>query len=335
MRASRLRRLLILLVSGVLVAGCTASGEGAAPSTTDAPTSTENQDPGPDGEPTTTTTGDEPSSTTEPDGGSTTTTGDPAPTEPPAVGTCWTPTSEEEIQQISFVGEEVDCGEPHGGITVGVEQVDGPSSEDIDPDVLDGDPSDPDISDAVQRVGSTGCRDSWIAAEAEATFDPGSALVVSAMRATKLGRTFWLPTGDEWSAGARWIRCDLQTTDGSEFETPDLAAIGDGVPADLVLCLDRTSGRGREVACDTPAATWQAIASFQIPGSAAPEDAAAYRELLTTTLPPVCADLTEVAVGDPGQRAYRIFAEPDFTLSDGQFTCAARVQGPVDRPLGT
>ncbi len=321
---SPLRTAVVLLaVVGLATVGCSAEGpELSAP--TPASTTTE-PDPTPttDGATTTTTTEDAGTTTTEPGG---------EPVEP-TVGECWAAVTGDDIEQVSFAGEPVRCSEPHGGVTVGVGDA---SSYDLTPELLDGDPTDPDVLGPVQEAGSTECLDAWNEVLVQWELDTGPIAVSTAQRATNLTRTFWLPTGDEWEAGARWVRCDLQTVDGTEFETADLDAIGtDGVPADLVQCLGNRGGTGEPVPCDSPDARWQAIATFRLPADVVPEDAADYRALLERALPLVCAQLTTVAVGDVGKRPYRIFAEPDFDLADGEFTCAAGVRGPVDEPLGT
>jgi len=324
------RRLVLALVATLtLVTGaCSASGSGdAAPkvdvggASTTAPKTTTTRAGGGGG-------GGGGTTTTTTDGGE-------EPVAAPKVGTCWTPVSGDDLDAVSFKGEEVGCSSPHGGATVGVVTLSATQAKDITPKLLDGDPSDPDVSGPIQSVASDACDPSWSPLLAKLALDPGTTIISNATRGTKLHRTFWLPTGDQWKAGARWLRCDLQTSDGSTFTSPLTGLTATKVPADLVPCLAKSIGTGKATPCSSGAATWQVMATFQIKGSAGPDHTAAYRELLEKTLPPLCQGLTTQAAGDVGKRVFRIFTQSGYGDSTGAFTCAVRVTGPVSKPFGT
>lgn len=327
--SSPVRGWLLVALVGLLAAGCGVEANDSAleqegpPSTFDFSTTTTEPEPE--------------TTTTEPD--ETTTTEDEEPPEPtrvPAIGDCWEATDADQLSEVSFTGERVDCAEPHGGVTIEVRNL-REGAETLSPEILDADPlDDADAYAAIQDAGTEGCTDAWDTATKRLRFTAGVSGATETTRVTKLERTFWLPTGDDWEAGARWIRCDLQTVDGSTFQTDDLTAIGArGVPADLVLCLSDDGEYGEPISCDSDGELWQGIATFQVPAEVLPTDQAAYDRLLGTTLAAVCGQVTAKAVGPVGQRAFRAFGETDVELADGSFLCAAGVQGPVTEPLGS
>lgn len=309
MHARRNPRIVIVVVFLVLLVSCSASGEGTAP---------------PDATP------DSPTTDAPPATDATTTTQSAPPPEPPEVGDCWSALTDEEIDAIAFAGEEVDCNEPHGSVTVAV--------VDVDPDLesdLDGVDPDDDTVELVQSAGQV-CTSEWNDVIEETDFDTEALLVSRARRATTLGFSFWLPTDDEWDAGARWVRCDLQAYDFTfDLDLDGLNALSDNpVPTELVLCLADEPGRPIPADCQSPEAQYQAIAEFQITNEAAPDDQAAY-DALIDRLALSCAQLTVEAVGPVLERQYRVFAVEDFELSIGEFTCATKVTPPVTDPLGT
>ncbi|CAN5580560.1 hypothetical protein BH10ACT1_BH10ACT1_41170 [soil metagenome] len=324
--APAFRRPLLALVAvlALTAAACSASGGGedASPTTT---------------APKTTTTSDGGGGGGGGGGGTTSTTEgtDGEPAKAPRVGDCWTPVFGDELDAVSFAGDPADCDEEHGGVTVGVIDLTAAQAKDITPKLLDGDPSDPDVSGPIQSVASEACAPSWTAILEPLALDPGNSIILEATRATKLHRTFWLPTGDQWEAGSRWLRCDLQTSNGTSFTSPLDALQKDEIPADLVPCLAKSIGTGKGTLCTSKAATWQVMATFAIKGAAGPQDTAAYRTLLEKTLPPLCQLLTIQAAGDVGNRVFRIFTQSGYGDSTGDFTCAVRVTGPVTEPFGT
>ncbi|QXC59532.1 septum formation family protein [Aquihabitans sp. G128] len=319
-------RLLLAAALSLAVVACSASGERSgttlpkpsSPSTTAAP-----------GRTTTTGGKDTTTTTTEPR--------DDDGVEPVAVGTCWAPSTPEELREVSQQADEVDCDEPHGSITVATGTIPDDLAAKLSAKVLDGNPDDSSTYEPVQAAGSAVCTGEWKRVEKRSNFDPKSTYASSVRRATKLVRTFWLPTGDQWDAGARWVQCDLQTADGTEFEL-DLDGLSQlatrNVPADLVLCLTDDAGDGTPVPCDSSLARWQATTVLQVAADQLPKDQAGYEAVQLKGVP-VCGQLTKRAVGDVGQRFYKLFADSSVELFDGSFTCAVSVKPPVTKPLGT
>lgn len=91
-----------------------------------------------------------------------------------------------------------------------------------------------------------------------------------ALRLSLLGTVWFTPTLEEGDAGARWFRCDVIATAGSErlLRLPrDLQ----GSVGDLALCATREPGAAgsRRVACSRPHA-WRAVASVDLAGTAYP-----------------------------------------------------------------
>jgi len=79
------------------------------------------------------------------------------------------------------------------------------------------------------------------------------------------------PTTDQWSAGARWFRCDAIAESEGRLErlpagTPPIFT--DGVPDAFFRCVDDRNARGRYVTCDQPH-DYRWVGSFRAKGGPA------------------------------------------------------------------
>lgn len=144
----------------------------------------------------------------------------------PEVGVCYDMTRSE-AAAVTHEAPGISCSGPHTTMTYHVGQF----------------PADSSI--AANETASRGC---------EQNLPQGVGLTASAVKSSILTWIWFEPTTEQWSAGARWYRCDvIARHDDGTFESLPAARSPfflDGVPDDYFRCMRERGEEGVPVTCD-------------------------------------------------------------------------------------
>lgn len=143
----------------------------------------------------------------------------------PSLGLCYAMTRSA-AAAVTNEGPDVDCSEPHTSMTYYVGQFEAGS----------------DVSDPA--VATRGCRENLA---------EGVGLSADEARSSVLTYIWFEPSTEQWSAGARWFRCDvIARQDNGLFKDLPQATpfFPDGVPDDYFRCMRERGGEGIAVTCD-------------------------------------------------------------------------------------
>lgn len=198
----------------------------------------------------------------------------------PQKGFCWELTEQQLDPQSALTATEqepADCAKSHTALTVDV--VDLPLGQEtaIGELAQAGQRTDAVDDELWEAVVIPGCAAVYEQAYASAEVAVNPKWAQAAYRATMLTPHVWLPTADQWSAGQRWLRCDVVSLTGEPVPLDEPGFDLAHVPEDLALCLATGPAGAQPVACDGAEANGQVLVTVvrngATPGDTAPAEA--------------------------------------------------------------
>ncbi|WP_134323716.1 hypothetical protein [Cumulibacter soli] len=237
----------------------------------------------------------------------------------PEAGQCSTLTSEELDESTAKVATESaagECDSAHNAITVGVVGLPDDDAATLDALVNTGAALVPDDKQTWTTVVVPACQATFDEALSAASIDTATDTVASAHKATVVQGRAWLPTAEDWDAGARWVRCDLVNY-GSALT--DLSTLDYGtISENLAACLAADVEGSFVAACDDEITNAQVLARVTL-DAAKTEQVQANYDAFAAEAEQICADTVTAGFPDvdkPGKASL-----PVAFAFDGTFDC--------------
>ncbi|WP_153503996.1 hypothetical protein [Cumulibacter manganitolerans] len=247
----------------------------------------------------------------------------------PKTGLCWSMTAEQLDDALALTStdqQSVDCSTEHNAITAGVVGIPTQQLGSVAALAETGQAIDPGHEQIWRSVVTPACAAAHAKAFASGTVDTGSGDVELAYKSSNLRPYAWLPTGEEWAGGARWIRCDIANRFAAPvpIEKPavDLSTVAD----DQIACLNATSEGYLPMPCDNPQVNAQSLVTVVLTQQAADAAKAGYDAFTSGQTPQLCQQAVSAAFPAAGKPAKA--ATPVAFAFTGTFDCY------VDRAAG-
>ncbi|MFV0533074.1 MAG: hypothetical protein ACK5MR_05405 [Cumulibacter sp.] len=237
----------------------------------------------------------------------------------PEAGQCSTLSSEELDESTAKVATESvtgECDSSHNAVTVGVVGLSHEDAATLDALVHTGAALVPDDKKTWTTVAVPACQATFDEALSAASIETATDTVASAYKATLVQGRAWLPTAEDWDAGARWVRCDLVNYGSAPT---DLSTLDYGtIPEDLAACLAADVEGSFATACDDEITNAQVLARVTL-DSAETEKVQANYGAFAAEAEQICADTVKAGFPDvdkPGKASL-----PVAFAFDGTFDC--------------